>query len=353
MLEIADGMFAVTVMNLLKSLRGLGLGVGLFVAGASAETELQRTVVAARLDGAYAAVRRADGSRAMINLASLSPEDRAWLTELAARAPMAKGKSSVQVVKLEEMTEAKKTIEISKTENGIETVQLCPPNLMRDQIGATCMLYARVHWLDIAGYYLNTPDIYRTINNCPPDAPWKNPLYYRALDALVTTPRPAPRVHRMPPQAEPFEWARAQLRKGRPVLAAFPREVWQALPPGFVGKYPWNGGSVGHQIVLNGFTHDAKKDSGSFHVINSWAALDQFDIDLKAAAGGVLVIEASVSPKGEIVPAEETARETVRRVTFVRAAGRVNLYEVETNKAVRKVAAVDEAAARSIVEQGE
>lgn len=333
----------------------VGVAGFVFIGGivAAADTELQRTVVEARIDGGYAAVRKADGSRAMVNLASLSPEDRRWLGELAKRAPLAKGKSSVQVVKLEETVVAKKTIEISKTENGLETVRLCQPNLMRDQIGGTCMLYARVHWLDIAGYYLSTPEIYKTINNCPPDEPWRNPLCYQALNALVTTPKPQPRVHRLPPQAEPFEWARQQLRKGRPVLAAFPREIWQALPPGFVGKYPWNGGNVGHQIVINGFTHDRRTDTGTFHIINSWASLGQFDLELKAAGGGALEIEASLSPKGEVRDAAELSKETVKRVTLVRAAGKVNLYEVETERGVRKVAAADEAAARRLVEEGE
>lgn len=354
MLEFGSGGPCSRRMSLFKALRGVGLA-GVLLTVAWADTELRNTVVTARIDGNYAAVRKADGSRGVVNLATLSPDDRAWLADLAKRAPLAKGNSSVQVVKLEETVATKKTIEVNKTENGNETVQLCPPNVMRDQIGGTCMLYARVHWLDIAGYYLSTPDIYKTINNCPPEEPWRNPLYYQALNALVTTPRPQPRVHVLPPQAEPFEWAREQLRKGRPVLAAFPREIWQALPPGFVGKYPWNGGNVGHQIVINGFTHDVKTGAGSFHIINSWASLGQFDLDLKAAGGGALAIEASVSPKGELPTAEEAAavRDTVKRVTLVRGAGKVNLYEVETERGVRKVAAADEATARRLVEQGE
>ncbi len=345
-------MFALGVMKFCRILCLLGL-VCVLAGEASAEAGLRETVVAARIEGPYAAVRKADGSRAMVNLAALPAEDRRWLEELAKRAPLVKGNSSVKVVALEETMEAKKTIDISKTENGLETVQLCPPNVMRVQIGGTCMLYARVHWLDIAGYYLNTADIYKTINNCPKDTPFDNPLYYRALDALVTTPRPKPRVHTLPPQADPFEWARGELRKGRPILAAFPREIWQALPPGYVGRYPWSGGNVGHQIVINGFTHNPRTGAGSFHIINTWADLGRFDLDLKAAGGGALLIQSSVSPKGERVSAAELAKETVKRVTFVRAAGKVNLYEVETERGVRKVAAANEAAARRLIEDGE
>ncbi len=317
----------------------------------SAQSELQRTAVAARIDGSYAVIVRADGSKGMLPLAGLSEADRVWVAELSRRSPLAKGQSKVTVVKADQAVPAKKTIEVSKTEDGLETVQLCQPNGMRDQIGGTCMLYARVHWLDIAGYYLNDPEIYKIINNCPHDEPWRNPVYYAGLEALVKTPRPAPRVHPLPPQEDEFAWARAQLRKGRPILAAFPREIWQALPPGFVGKHPWNGGNVGHQIVINGFTWNAKTGAGTFHIVNSWAELPQFDLDLKAAGGGALEIEASLSPKGEVTPADEVAaRETVRRVTFVRAAGKVNLYEVETDRGVRKIAAPDEAAARAVAE---
>ena len=326
------------------------------VPAVSAQSELQRTAVAARIDASYAVVLRADGSKGLLPLAGLSEADRAWVEELSRRSPLVKGQSKVTVVKAEQAVPLKKTIEVSKTEGGLETVQLCPPNGMRDQIGGTCMLYARVHWLDIAGYYLNDPEIYKIINNCPPDEPWRNPLYYQGLEALVKTPRPTPRVHPLPPQEDAFTWARAELRKGRPLLAAFPREIWQALPPGFVGKHPWNGGNVGHQIVVNGFTWNAKTGVGSFHIINSWAELPQFDLELKAAGGGALEIEASLSPKGEVVPADEVVqKETVKRVTFVRAAGKVNLYEVETDRGVRKIVAADEAAARAVAEaeQGE
>ncbi|MBC8011596.1 MAG: hypothetical protein H7067_16040 [Burkholderiales bacterium] len=333
------------------------VAVGFFFAlsAALANSELQRTVVAARIDASYVAVQKADGSRGLVPLSSLTPEDKAWLEALAIRNPLVKGKSSVTVVKQEAVIKPKLTIELSKTENGVETVRLCQPNLMRDQIGGTCMFYARVHWLDIAGYYVNTPDIYKVINHCPTDAPWMSPLYLRGLDALFTTPVPQPRVHRLPPEAEPFAWAREQLRKGRPILAAFPREIWQALPPEFVGSRPWSGGSVGHQIVINGFTHNAATDTGDFHIINSWAELGQFDLSLKAAGGGALVIEASLSPKGEVPTAEEAvaaaATIQVRRVTFVRAAGKVNLYEVETNRGVSRVLAATEAAARTMAEE--
>lgn len=339
----------------LRVLTWVAVGFFSVLSAVQADSELQRTVVAARIDASYVAVQKADGSRGLLPIETLTPEDKAWLEALALRSPLLKGKSSVTVVKEDAVIAPKLTIEVSKKENGLETVRLCQPNLMRDQIGGTCMLYARVHWLDIAGYYVNTPDIYKVINHCPTDAPWRSPLYVRALDSFVTTPVPRPLVHRLPPEAEPFAWAREQLRKGRPILAAFPREIWQALPPEFVGSRPWSGGSVGHQIVINGFTHNPATDTGSFHIINSWAELGQFDLDLKAAGGGALVIEASLSPKGEAPTLEEVADSAkttaVRRVTLVRAAGKVNLYEVETNRGVSRVLAASEAAARTMLEE--
>lgn len=104
---------------------------------------------------------------------------------------------------------------------------------------------------------------------------------------------------------DPFEWARGELRKGRPLLAAFPREIWQALPPGFIAAHPWGGGNVGHQIVVNGFTWNSETKQGTFHIINSWAELPEFDLKTEAAKGGALVISYSMLPKGEAPPVAE------------------------------------------------
>ena len=105
--------------------------------------------------------------------------------------------------------------------------------------------------------------------------------------------------------------------------------------------------------MLNGFTYNPQTRAGTFHVINSWADLWQFDLDLKAAGDDVLRIEASVSPKGETPMADEPVRATVKRLTLIRTAGKLNLYEVETDLWVRKIAAQDEAAARALAEAGD
>ena len=109
-----------------------------------------RGAAKARIDESYAVVILADGSKTMAPLASLTTADLAWLTQLSKDSPLPKGKSTFVVVASTET--AKKTIQISKTEGTLETVQLCPPNVIRDQIGGSCMIYARVHWLVISGY---------------------------------------------------------------------------------------------------------------------------------------------------------------------------------------------------------
>ncbi|HEY4988676.1 MAG TPA: hypothetical protein VII09_02665, partial [Opitutaceae bacterium] len=216
-----------------------------------------------------------------------------------------------------------------------------------DQIGATCMVYARVHWLDIAGFYVDNVDIYKIINNADTNQPWLSPNFYRSMDELVTNFTPHPLVHDWTPATDEFDWTRQELRKGRPVLANFPREVWQDLPPGLVGKHPWSGGNVGHQVVINGFTWNRDTRQGTFHIVNSWAELPEFDLKTDAARGA-MGVEQSLSPKGEAK--EDAVRTQVIKVTLLKAIGKTNLYEVTTNNGVQRVAAVDTDAARAMIE---
>lgn len=314
---------------------------------AAVATTSFKDAVKARLENNYAVVLFADGTKKMVPLASLSAEDRAAVTTLSTDSPLPKGKSTVTIADTRPVAQIKKTIVTTKTEGSLETVQLCAPGILRDQIGGTCMLYGRVHWLDIAGYYVSVESIYKVpVGN--PDRPWENSRYLQGLDNLIQGFKPAPVILDLPGTASPFDWAREQLRKGRPILASFPREVWQALPPGFIAAHPWGGGNVGHQVVVNGFTWNAAANKGTFHIINSWAELPEFDLTTDAAKGGVLVIWQSVCPKGE--PPPEKIKEIVKTITFVRSAGKSNLYEVETNLGSRKILAVSEAAARVLVE---
>jgi hypothetical protein len=299
--------------------------------------------VKARIENGYAVVLLSNGSKTMAPLADMKPEDKAFLTQLSIDSPLAHGSSKIVIAK--EVVPAKVTIAASTVVGPVETVQLIPPNILRDQIGGTCMLYARVHWMDIAGYYVDNVDIYKIINNADTDAPYNSPGYYSKMNELVMQFRPL--VHRWTPKTDEFEWTRQELRKGRPVLAAFPREIWQDLPPGFVGKHPWNGGSVGHQIVINGFTWNSETHEGTFHIVNSWKELPEFDLKTEAARGA-MDVEYSMSPKGE--PREAVAQVRVTNVTLVKALGKLNLYDVDTTNGVERVAATDAATARSMVE---
>jgi hypothetical protein len=319
----------------------------LFVAGPLfAVSPKYQDAVRARIENGYAVVLLANGSKTMVPIDSLKDEDRAWLTALSLQSPLAHGKSEVKVVR--EVVPTKKTIAVSTTAGALETVQLVPPNVPRDQIGATCMVYARVHWLDIAGFYVDNVDIFKVINNADTERPWINPAYYSGMENLVMNFKPV--IHDWSPKVDAFEWTRAELRKGRPVLASFPREVWQDLPPGFVGKHPWNGGNVGHQVVINGFTWNRATHEGTFHIVNSWSELPEFDLKTEAARGA-MEVEQSLSPKGEA--REETAKVQVTKVVLIRAVGKLNLYEVQTNNGVERVATSDENAARAMVGSGD
>jgi hypothetical protein len=309
------------------------------------------TAVKARIDGNHVVVLFADGTRSIVPLASLTPRDRSRLTDLSVRSPLAKGKSQFSVVSDAALAKPKNTIESAKIEGTLETVQLCPPNVFRNQIGGTCMLYARVHWLDIAGYYTDPPAIFKIINDTPPDAPWQSRHYVEGLYSVISARTPKPVLHPLPPEIEALEWARGELRKGRPILAALPHEIWQALPPGFIAAHPWDGGPVGHQIVINGFTWDKATREGTFHIINSWDELPQFDLSTENAKGGVLVMEQSVSPIGE--PQPEAVKEVVQSITLVRAAGKANLYQVKTNLGTRRILAPDETAVREMLADGQ
>src|SRR5262249_49511232 len=130
-------------------------GFGLAAATAAAASATLNGAVKARIEKSYAIVQFADGSKKMVPFASLNDDDRAFITRLSTEQPLPVGKSTV-VVQDTSATPPKQTIVKASVDGPVETVQLCSPNVMRDQIGATCMLYGRVHWLDIAGYYAST-----------------------------------------------------------------------------------------------------------------------------------------------------------------------------------------------------
>ncbi|HVT74420.1 MAG TPA: hypothetical protein VHD61_14900 [Lacunisphaera sp.] len=301
---------------------------------------------AARAEGSYVAVLFENGRKGMFPTVSLTEAEKQWLDEFAAAHPLAHGKSSVVTAK----AEVKATIVKQSLENGLETVQLCAPAKLRDQIGGTCMFYGRVHYLDIAGYPIEDGEIYRVINNVPKDQPYLDYHYYVGMLMLFIKQKPVPLVHFPDGSVDPFDWARQELRKGRPVLAALPENIWLSLPADFLATHPWDGNSkVGHQVVLNGFTWNATTGKGTFHVINSWRALSEFDVPVEARKEERNIqIEQSLSPRGELP--EQAAKVIAGEVTELRAVGKQKLYAVDTNLGARRVLADSPDAAKALVE---
>jgi hypothetical protein len=316
---------------------------------ASADTPKKfAALAAARVEKGYVAVQYANGKRGMFPFSGLSDDERAWLEQFATEHPLAKGRGSVVVAKTEQV----KTIETQTVrEDGTEVVQLRRPAKLRDQIGGTCMFYARVHYLDIAGYPVEDAEIYRTINNCPTDAPFIDIRYWVGLMMLFLHQNPSPIAHFPDGRIHPFDWARAELRKGHPILARLPQDIWMKLPAEQVARFRWDGtGKIGHQIVINGFTYNPKTKEGTFHVINSWDALPEFDITADTSRGveHLIGIEQSLSAKGE--PPEESAKLTVSKITELNQVGKNFLYLADTNLGPRKVVAPTEQAAREFIE---
>jgi len=302
-------------------------------------------LAAALAEKGYVAVQYQDGRRAMFPTGELSEAESAWLATFAAEHPLAHGKSTVVIAKVEQ----KKTIEKQITEDGTETVQLIAPAKLRDQIGGTCMFYARVHYLDIAGYPIEDGEIYRVINLVPKDQPWLDYRYLVGMQMLFLRQKPVPVVHFADPTIPPFEWARRELRKGRPVLAALPENIWLSLPADFLATHPFDGsGKIGHQVVINGFTYNAATKKATFHVVNSWRDLAEFDVPVEARDERNILMEQSLSPKGE--PPETPVKVVAGAVTLLKPVGKQFLYSVETNVGPQKVMAATEEGAKQFVE---
>ena len=311
-------------------------------------------VMQARVGEKYVVIRHKNGKKELLPVSALRPANLDWFNQLEAADPLEKGNSSVKVVATEKTYKPKNTIVRSNVQNGVETVQLCAPNVFRNQTGGTCMFYARVHLMDIAGYYVNNGTINKSINGAPPHDPWSSPNYVSGLTTILTNHTPTPIIHDALPYGDNFKWARQQLRLGRPLLAALPSEIWQALPSGYLAERQWSGGKVGHQIVVNGFTYNPENGEGTFHVVNTWEELPEFDLKIEDARRGILVFEKSVSPFGQIpdyAEQERLARELrVVSITLLRKAGTYNLYKVVTNQGERRVMATDEYSAQRIIE---
>ena len=313
-------------------------------AGAKPHPKLEN-LASARIEGGYVTLLYQNGKKVLFATGDLTESEAEWLNTFVAAHPLAKGKGSVVAAKVE----VKKTIEKQSLVDGTETVQLFAPAKLRDQIGGTCMFYGRVHYLDIAGYPVSDGEIYQVINNVPSDHPYQDPRYYVGMLMLFAKQKPSPIVHFPDGTLPPFEWARQELRKGRPILSALPENIWLSLPADFLATHRWDGNSkIGHQVVINGFTYNATTKKATFHVINSWRVLSEFDVPVEARDEKNILMEQSLSPKGE--PPEQAVKIVAGKITLVRAVGKQNLYAVETNVGTQKVMAATEEGAKSIVE---
>ncbi len=302
-------------------------------------------LAAARIDGGYVRVLYQNGRKGLFPTADLTATETEWLKDFITEHPLAAGKSSVVIAKVE----VKKTIEKQETKDGVETVQLVAPAKLRDQIGGTCMFYARVHYLDIAGYPVEDSEIYRVINNVPKDTPYLDHNYHVGMQMLFLRQKPSPLVHYPSGTLPPFEWARQELRKGHPILSALPQNMWLSLPADFLATHPWDGNSkIGHQIVINGFTYNPATKKGTFHIVNSWRSLAEFDVPVESRDEQNFIMEQSLSPKGE--PPEQVVKIVASAATLIKTVGKQNLYSVETNVGSQRVLAASEEAAKSFVE---
>ena len=314
-------------------------------AGTKAPAPKLDELSAARIEGGYVTVQFKNGQRKLLPVVSLSDAELEELKTFATAHPLAKGKSSVVVAKVE----VKKTIEKQETKDGTETVQLVPPAKLRDQIGGTCMLYARVHYLDIAGYPIDDAEIYKISNQVSVDAPFLDPRYHTAMQVLFLKQKPTPIAYYPDGTLPPFEWARQQLRKGRPILAALPENIWLSLPADYLATHRFEGNSkIGHQIVINGFTLNPTTKKATFHIVNSWRVLSEFDITVEPRDERNIQFEQSLAPRGELP--EQPPKIVAGAITLLKPVGKQNLYSVETNLGPRKVMAVSEAGAKEFIE---
>src|SRR5580700_8301634 len=77
---------------------------------ASAVSPKYQDALKARVESTYIVVLLANGSKTIVPLDSLKPDDRDWLTKLSVESPLPKGKSEVRIVKAD--VKAKTTIAI-------------------------------------------------------------------------------------------------------------------------------------------------------------------------------------------------------------------------------------------------
>jgi len=294
----------------------------------------------ARIDGNYAKVLFKDGHKGVFPLKDLANEDLAAVTKLAEESPLPAGNTRVESYV---PTKAKRvTIVKREMKDGTETVELNTPSSIHDQGQApTCRYYAFCHALDIAGYFI---DVDRIINwqRVPEttdqqrealqkisggDNGWGSTALLEG-DVAAAAARLCPQAtyhyismtevtQRMEQtalasantpdkklrayfagigQAANWDWIREQIRQGRPVLAVLISDYWRVLPAEYFEKHTAPSRDIGHAMVINGFTWNEAKGTGSFMLINSWEVAPQMTVSL-VDAREVLYGSFSIEPK--------------------------------------------------------
>jgi len=295
----------------------------------------------ARIDGNYAKVLFKDGHKAVFPLNALRPDELAEVQALAVSSPLPAANTKVESYT---PTAKPKRVTLLRKEkvNGVETVELQMPSSIHDQgQSPTCRYYAFCHALDIAGYFI---DVDRIINwerapakGEPEEATLRKLLggaeswgstaltqgdvasaaarlfpqatYYamplnevsfrlkeKALAAATTPENKLKAYFAGIGQPANWDWIREQLRAGRPVLAVLISDYWRVLPPAFFENHHAPSRDIGHAMVINGFTWNEAKGTGSFMLINSWEVAPQMTVTL-ADAREVLYGSFSIEPK--------------------------------------------------------
>lgn len=294
----------------------------------------------ARIENGYVTIAWPTGKKALFQLAALTEHEQALLTALAQASPLVKGNNTVATYR---PTVAKRiTILKNETTGAVETVELIQPSIIHDQgQSPTCQFQALGHMLQIAGYFVDVDQLiaYDRIHLKPgpqtetlqrlttgefgfgtdaslaeqaiaaaarrvPEAryhttSWTETTLQRQQEALTRSTHSTylrAKVS-MLIQADNWEWVRAELRAGRPVLGALVSDYWRVLPPAYFEMHRAPAIASGHAIVIIGFTWDAAQKTGTFKLVNSWQ--DQSDITTTTAdAKDSLYGCFSVSPKG-------------------------------------------------------
>jgi hypothetical protein len=100
--------------------------------------------------------------------------------------------------------------------------------------------------------------------------------------------------------------------------------------------------------VINGFTYNPTTGKATFHVVNSWRVLPEFDVPVELKDEPRILMEQSLSPRGE--PPEEAVKVVAKSITQLRPVGTQFLFAVETNTGIQKVMATTAEAAKAVVE---